>query len=144
MKRIVEPQLSNTIQILVLSRDPCNKCITSIGGCCSFGLFIYGIIIMSTLPLHTTELVVMIIYCVTETLIQRKLFACLVFIALLPLLCLLFCIYACFCSNRERPAVLPEPKNATIDIIQRSDGASCAICFQNIMVEESVIVLPCS
>lgn len=93
------------IKILATSKDPCYKCFGSLGGMFSFGLFIYGIVLLATVPsIETAELVVIIIFCVSEFLIQLKLFLCLILVALIPLICILVCIYACFCSNKDKPA----------------------------------------
>jgi hypothetical protein len=85
--------------------------------------------------METGEIVVMSLFLVSEFLIQIQVFLCLIFIALIPLICLLVCFYACFCKEGAKVAKLPEAVPATVDIIQKSDGSPCSICFQNIMLD---------
>ena len=90
------------------------------------------------------EIIVMSLFLVSEFLIQIQVFLCLIFIALIPVLCLLICFYACFCKEGNKEAKLPQAVPATVEIIQKSDGSPCSICFQSIMLDEQVIILPCS
>lgn len=144
MKKIVEPMLVNLLEGIVQSLDPCYKCIKCLGGLFALTLFVYGIIILANVPMSTVEFVMIIIFCVSEFLIQLKVFLCLLFIVLLPVICIVLCFYVCCCGEGRKEAKLPETQNATVDILQKADASPCSICFQNIAVGEQVIVLPCS
>jgi hypothetical protein len=91
------------IKSLALSRDPLNRCTIGLGGAISFALFVYGIVVLATVPeMNTSEIVVMSLFLVSEFLVQIQLYLCLIFVALLPLLCFFFCIFVCFCKDRNK------------------------------------------
>lgn len=116
----------------------------TITGGCSFALFIYGIVVMCKFPMIWVEVVVMVLFLLSEFLIQFHVFACLILLALVPLLCLFCCVFVCCCKDGEKPVNLPQPISATLDDINNADGSPCPICFQSILLEEQVMVLPCS
>lgn len=66
MQSMVEPALANVIKTLALSGDPINRCTISIGSGISFALFIYGIVILSTVSeMQTGEIIVMSLFLVS-------------------------------------------------------------------------------
>jgi len=50
----------------------------------------------------------------------------------------------CFCKPKQKKAKLPVAKTVDIDIIQKTEGSPCSICFQSFTLEEQAIALPCS
>jgi hypothetical protein len=141
----LENSLSQMIKTIALSQDPINRFLISVCSVLSFALFIYGIIVLSKEePMHSAEMVVIILFLISEFLVQLKMYLCLLLLALSPLFCI-FCIcFVCFCKEPEKVAKLPEPVPATINIVQQTDGSPCSICFQDIILNEQVIILPCS
>ena len=80
----------------------------------SFGLFIYGIIVLIKYPMNWVEVLVIIIFLIAEFLIQIQVFACLILVALSPLFCFCCCVYVCLFKDPERQARLPEAAQASI------------------------------
>lgn len=144
VRRMVEAGAKNMIRSLAMSKDPFNRCIQTIAGGISFALFIYGIVVLAKYPMIWIEVLVMVLFLISEFLIQFQVFACLLLVVLSPLFCLCCCFYVCLCKEGARQAQLPEPVRASLGTVQNSDGSPCSICFQDIMLEEQVIVLPCS
>ena len=81
------------IRTLALSRDPLNRCLQTITGGISFALFIYGIIVLCKYPMIWVEVVVMVLFLVSEFLVQFQVFACLILVGLSPLFCLCCCFH---------------------------------------------------
>ena len=81
---------------------------------------------------------------VTQIYIQSVFYAVVALICLSPLLCLFACVYAIFCKDKEKQAKEPPTRPATLEILKNVDGGNCAICFQDIALNQEVSVLPCS
>lgn len=143
MRRIVESQLIGLIRVIGLSFDPCNRLLINFTGGGSFALFIYGVVLLFTSSLTVAEYIVISIYVFFEFIAHFQIFICLLIMALIPLLCIIFIIYACFC-HKEKRVNLPPSVPATIEILNQTDGADCSICFQAMILDEQVIILPCS
>lgn len=92
------------IKTIALSKDPLARCTMNLGGGISFALFIYGIVILASnsSQMKAAEIVVISVFLVSEFIIQIQIFACLIFIALLPLLCLGFCFIVCCCKTGNK------------------------------------------
>lgn len=57
--------LANMIKTVALSKDSLTRCTISVGSGISFALFIYGIVIMSTMPMQTGEIIVMVLFLIS-------------------------------------------------------------------------------
>jgi hypothetical protein len=133
------------IKNIALSRDPLFHCTIKVGSGVSFALFIYGIVVMSMYqPLNGAEMTVIILFILSEFVVQAHIFICIIILALIPVFCIFYCLFICLCKQAEKPAKLPQSVPATIEIIQRTDGSPCSICFQGLIPDEQVIILPCS
>ena len=122
------------IKNISVSYDPCNRIIVSFTQGASFMLFIYGIIILLEIKLNKVEFIVIMVFITLEFIAHIKVFIVLLFLTLLPLLCILLCIYACCCQKKEKPAKLPDPVPATVEILRNCDGDDCSICFQSMIL----------
>lgn len=140
----IEPALTNMIRSIALSRDPLTRCTINMGSIVSIGLFVFGVVVMAELPLKLPETIVIVLFLISQFLIEIQFFACMIFVAFIPLLCLFCCIFLCFCKQKQKQAQLPASVPADINIIQASEGSPCSICFQSIILQQQVIILPCS
>lgn len=82
---------------------------------------------------NTPEIIVLSVFAVLEAWNVRTIILILFLIAISPILCFLFCFFVCCekCRDNEeaRNFKPPEAKQATLDMIEKTDG-SCPICFQ--------------
>ena len=95
------------IKAIALSKDPITRCTMSVGSGISFALFIYGIVVMSMYEMKPAEIVVMVLFLLSEFIIQIQVFLCIIIMALIPVLCIFCCIFLCCCRQGEKQAKLP-------------------------------------
>lgn len=103
------------------------------------------IVSLSTDDLSEKTRWVTITFVVLECLVRIKYIIVLLFVALLPLLCIIFCCFACCKRNPDAHKFIEEQpvhkyKMATDSALQ----VDCVICYTSFAEDEDIIKLPCN
>ena len=131
------------IKGIALNQNQCGKFLLQVNEAASLGLIGYAIYLLAIIPMGAATMGVIIGYIVIEFFLHLQIFLCLIFVALIPLLCVFICFYACCCASQKK-AELPNPVSATVEMINATDDATCTICFRSFTIGEEIIILPCS
>ena len=99
LKTTTEQPLAVLIKGIAFDQNKCSKILMDANSGASLALFGFAIYLLAAEAPAPVQMVVIIGYMVIEFFTHIMLFACLIFVALIPLLCLLICFYACCCAS---------------------------------------------
>lgn len=145
VKTAMEFTLSKAILSYLQMTSRFARNISNIGELVLIACIIALIVSLSTTDLPESTKWVTITYVVLECMVRIKYILILLFIAFIPLLCIIFCCVACCTKTPNAGAfienqVVQQYKVATDAALQ----TDCIICYSNFAEGEDIIKLPCS
>ena len=106
----------------------------------SAGLFVYGIVLNFNTPLTSVQSTLIQLYLISQIFMRGKMVACLILIAILPLITILAVVYKC--CKRQKKADLPHKVEMSRQMLSKC--SECSICFMSFQEGEAVLPLKCS